>query len=70
MKEMGLLVPIMVGPRNVNGEANCLDSERNASAKIYHSVAKPQRVMAEADSGLFPENTECLGGRVYRIRGG
>ena len=60
MKGTGLSVPIMVGTRNVIGEANWLDSERNIHARMYHPVAEPQRVMVEAGSGLFPVNTECL----------
>ena len=60
MREMGRWVPIMVGTRNVIGEANWLDSEQNIYARMYHPVAKPQRVLVEADSGLFPVNTECL----------
>ena len=60
MKETSGSVPIMVGTRNVIGEANWLDSERNIYARMYHPVADSQRVMVEADSGLFPVNTECL----------
>ena len=61
MKETGRSVPIMVGTRNVIGEANWLDSERNIHARMYHPVAEPRRVVVETDSGLFLENTKCLG---------
>ena len=50
------------------GEANWLDFEGNIYARTYHPVAEPQRVMVEASSGLFPENTECLGGEYIELK--
>ena len=42
------------------GEAKWLDFKGNTCARMYHPVAKPQKVVVEADTGLFPKTTECL----------